>query len=52
MAEAVTRPTRADITSLNALWRIERQAYERAHGIPAIGSPAWAEALEPRSEAA
>ena len=53
-AEAITRPTRADITRLNTLWRIERRTFEIAHKIPSIGSPAWAEALtaETESEAA
>ena len=50
IAEAITRPTRADITRLNTLWRIERRAYEIAHGIPSIGSPAWVEALQAENE--
>ena len=49
-AAAISRPTRADITRLNTLWRIERRAYEIAHGIPSIGSPAWWEALNAENE--
>jgi hypothetical protein len=40
-AEAVTKPTARDLTSLREAWRIERQAEERAAGIPAIGTAEW-----------
>lgn len=51
-AEAITTPTRADITKLRTLWRMERQAYELANNIPAIGSPTWAEAQKEQEAAA
>lgn len=40
-AEAVTKPTAADLASLRTAWRTERQAEERAAGIPAIGTAEW-----------
>jgi hypothetical protein len=40
-AEAITKPTAADLARLRAAWRTERQAEERAAGIPAIGTAEW-----------
>jgi hypothetical protein len=40
-AEAITKPTARDLASLREAWRIERQAEERAAGIPAIGTAEW-----------
>ena len=40
-AEAITRPTAQDLSSLRAAWRVERWAEDRAAGIPAIGTLAW-----------
>jgi hypothetical protein len=37
----VTKPTAADLARLRAAWRMERQAEERAAGIPAIGTAEW-----------
>jgi hypothetical protein len=40
-AEAITKPTAADLAVLRTAWRTERQAEERAAGIPAIGTAEW-----------
>jgi hypothetical protein len=40
-AEAVTKPTTADLVLLWSAWRTERLAEERAAGIPAIGTAEW-----------
>jgi hypothetical protein len=40
-AEAVTKPTAADLVLLRSAWRTERLAEERAAGIPAIGTAEW-----------
>ncbi len=40
-AEAIRKPTTQDLTTLHAAWRLERQAEERAAGIPAIGTAEW-----------
>jgi hypothetical protein len=40
-AEAVTKPTAADLTNLRAAWRTERAIEERNAGIPAIGTAEW-----------
>jgi hypothetical protein len=40
-AEAITRPTAANLTLLRAAWRTERLAEERPAGIPAIGTAEW-----------
>ncbi|MBM3772820.1 MAG: hypothetical protein FJW27_16320 [Acidimicrobiia bacterium] len=40
-AEAITKPTARDLISLREAWRIERQAHDRAAGIPAIGTAEW-----------
>ncbi len=42
-AEAISKPTLKDLLQLRQAWRIERLAYEQEQGIPAIGSPRWAE---------
>ena len=41
LAEMVTKPTVADLARLRTAWRMERQAEERAAGIPAIGTAEW-----------
>lgn len=45
-AEAITKPTAKDLASLRTAWRTERQDYERAYGIPAIGSESWKRAYK------
>jgi hypothetical protein len=40
-AETITKPTAADLAVLRTAWRTERQAEERAAGIPAIGTAEW-----------
>jgi hypothetical protein len=40
-ARAITTPTARDLVSLREAWRIERDAEDRAAGIPAIGSENW-----------
>src|SRR5688572_8279727 len=40
-AEAITKPTAADLVALRDAWRTERLAEERAAGIPAIGTAEW-----------
>jgi hypothetical protein len=40
-AEAITKPTAADLVLLRDAWRTERLAEERAAGIPAIGTAEW-----------
>jgi hypothetical protein len=40
-AEALTKPTAADLASLRTEWRTERSIEERMAGIPAIGTAEW-----------
>jgi hypothetical protein len=40
-AEAIGKPTARDLASLRDTWRTERQADDRAAGIPAIGTAEW-----------
>lgn len=49
-AEAIAKPTAKDISGIRIAWRTERNERDRRLGIPAIGSPAWREALEIATE--
>ena len=40
-AEAITKPTPADLARLRTAWRTERQTEDWAAGIPAIGTAEW-----------
>ena len=45
-AEAIAKPTKSDLARLRTRWRMERQAYELANHIPAVGSLAVTEIAE------
>ena len=47
---AITKPTSKDLAELRAAWRAERNAADRAAGVPALGSPEWAAALNTAAE--
>ncbi len=41
MAEAIVKPTKADLVALRQVWREEKRAYEVFSRMPAIGTAAW-----------